>query len=65
MEKDIKSINSLITAFETRNELLHEEIKRNEEAIQEMEKKLIIMEEDNNKDNKELTSVNDKKEVSA
>jgi len=61
MEKDIKSISSLITAFETRNELLHEEIKRNEEAIQEMEKKLIIMEEDN----KELTSKDDKNEVTA
>ncbi|MBR6073337.1 MAG: hypothetical protein IKP76_03335 [Bacilli bacterium] len=61
MEKDIKSISSLITAFETRNELLHEEIKRNEEAIQEMEKKLIIMEEDN----KELTSKDDKSEVTA
>ena len=33
MEKTTKSISSLITAFETRNELLHEEIKRNEEAI--------------------------------
>lgn len=61
MEKDIKSISSLITAFETRNELLHEEIKRNEKAIKEMEKKLIIMEEDN----KDLTTKEDKKEVSA
>ena len=55
MEKDIKSINSLITAFETRNELLHEEIKRNEEAIQKMEKELIIikdMEEDGTKEEK-------------
>ena len=61
MEKDIKSINSLITAFETRNELLHEEIKRNEEEIQKMEKELLIIEEDN----KELTSKNDKTEVIA
>ena len=55
MEKDIKSINSLITAFETRNELLHEEIKRNEEAIQKMEKELIIIkdkEEDGTKEEK-------------
>ena len=56
MDQKIKSISSLITAFETRNELLHEEIKRNEEAIEEMEKKLIIMEEDK----KEDTSKNDK-----
>ena len=61
MEEQVKSISSLIAAFETRNELLHEEIKRNEEAIQEMEKKLIIMEEDN----KELTSKDDKSEVTA
>ena len=56
MDQKIKSISSLITAFETRNELLHEEIKRNEEAIEKMEKELIIIEEDK----KEDTSKNDK-----
>lgn len=50
MDKNIKSISSLISAFETRNELLHEEIKRNEEAIKKMEKELLIMEDEN--DNK-------------
>ncbi len=45
MENTTKSINSLISAFETRNELLHEEIKRNEEAIKKMEKELILIEE--------------------
>ena len=60
MDKDIKSINSLITAFETRNELLHEEIKRNEEAIQKMEKELIII-----KDKEEDKSSTDKVEMVA
>ena len=53
MEEQVKSISSLIAAFETRNELLHEEIKRNEEAIKKMEKELIIMD-----DNTEEESVN-------
>ena len=47
MEEKSKSISSLITAFETRNELLHEEIKRNEEAIKKMEEELIIIEDKN------------------
>jgi len=45
MDKNMKSISSLISAFETRNELLHEEIKRNEEAIKKMEQELLIMED--------------------
>lgn len=45
MDKNVKSISSLISAFETRNELLHEEIKRNEEAIKKMEQELLIMED--------------------
>lgn len=45
MEEQVKSISSMIAAFETRNELLHEEIKRNEEAIKKMEKELIIMDD--------------------
>ena len=47
MDKNIKSISSIISAFETRNELLHEEIKRNEEAIKKMENELLIMEDEN------------------
>lgn len=49
MEEQVKSLSSLITAFETRNELLHEEIKRNEEAIKKMEKELIIMDDEKSK----------------
>ena len=46
MEEKIKNINTLLTAFESRNELLHEEIKRNEDAIRKMEEELNqIMEE--------------------
>ena len=56
MDQKIKSISSLITAFETRNELLHEEIKRNEEAIKKMEQELLLIEDDN----KEELKVNDK-----
>jgi len=46
MDKNTKSISSLISAFETRNEILHEEIKRNEEAIKKMEKELLLMEDE-------------------
>jgi hypothetical protein len=45
MEEQVKSISSLIAAFETRNELLHEEIKMNEQAIKDMEKQLILIQE--------------------
>ena len=57
MEEKTKSISSLITAFETRNELLHEEIKRNEEAIKNMEKELILMEDN---DTSNIANSNDK-----
>ena len=60
MKDKSKSINSLITAFETRNELLHEEIKRNEEAIKKMEEELLIIEDKNielSKKDKELKMV--------
>ena len=36
MENKIKSIRALLSAFESRNEILHEEIKKNEEAMEEM-----------------------------
>lgn len=48
MEDKIKSINSLIKAFETRNEILHEEIKKNEEAIKKMKNELFFIEEEKN-----------------
>lgn len=62
MEEQVKSISSLIAAFESRNELLHEEIKRNEEAIKKMEKELLLMEIDeqdssNNNSNKNVEVV--------
>lgn len=47
MENKINSINALLSAFESRNEQLHEEIKKNEEAINEMKAELnAIMDED-------------------
>lgn len=55
MEDKIKIISSLIKAFETRNELLHEEIKRNEEAIKKMKNELFFIEE-NKKINKETST---------
>ena len=51
MENKIKSINALMTAFESRNELLHEEILKNEEAIKEMKKELALIEEAENSEN--------------
>lgn len=40
MENKIKSIRALLAAFESRNEILHEEIKKNEEAMEEMKAEL-------------------------
>lgn len=40
MKEQISNIKSLLSAFETRNELLHEEIKRNEKAMTEMQEEL-------------------------
>lgn len=40
MKNKINYINTLLTAFEARNEQLHEEIKENEKAMEEMRKEL-------------------------
>ncbi|MCX4364257.1 MAG: hypothetical protein OSJ70_00595 [Bacilli bacterium] len=40
MKNKINYINTLLTAFESRNEQLHEEIKRNEQAMEEMRSEL-------------------------
>lgn len=45
-DNKIRDINALLTAFESRNELLNEEIKQNEEAIKEMKKELSLILED-------------------
>jgi len=48
MENKINSINAILTAFETRNEQLHEEIRKNEEAINEMKEEIKnLLEEEN------------------
>lgn len=46
MKNKINSINALLSAFESRNEQLHEEIKKNEEAIKEMKDELRVLMED-------------------
>lgn len=46
MKNKINSINALLSAFESRNEQLHEEIKKNEEAINEMKEELMQLMED-------------------
>lgn len=46
MKNKINSINALLSAFESRNEQLHEEIKKNEEAIEEMKQELRVLMED-------------------
>lgn len=43
MDNKVKSINTLLTAFESRNELLEEEIKQNEKAIKEMKEELTLL----------------------
>lgn len=45
MDKQIDSINALVTAFESRNEQLHEEIKKNEQFIEEMKTELVSIQE--------------------
>ena len=40
MKNKINYINTLLTAFEARNEQLHEEIRENEKAMEEMRKEL-------------------------
>ena len=40
MEEQKKNINKVISAFESRNLMLHDEIKANEEAIEKMKKEL-------------------------
>ncbi|MCH5166631.1 MAG: hypothetical protein J1F35_01940 [Erysipelotrichales bacterium] len=46
MKNKINSITALLSAFESRNEQLHEEIKKNEEAIEEMKEELRVLMED-------------------
>ena len=46
MKNKINSINALLSAFESRNEQLHDEIKKNEEAIEEMKEELRVLMED-------------------
>ncbi len=45
MDKQIDNINALVTAFESRNEQLHEEIKKNEKLIEEMKTELVSIQE--------------------
>ena len=40
MEEQKKNIKKIISAFESRNIMLHDEIKANEEAIEKMKKEL-------------------------
>ena len=51
MENKIKSIRALLSAFESRNEILHEEIKKNEEAMEEMKAELSDIIENNDFEN--------------
>ena len=51
MENKIKSIRALLSAFESRNEILHEEIKKNEEAMKEMKAELSDIIENNDFEN--------------
>ena len=44
-DEKVKDINALLSAFESRNEILKEEIKQNEEAIKKMQKELTFISE--------------------
>lgn len=57
MEEKIKSIKALVTAFESRNEQLHEEIKKNEEAIDEMKAELSDLEQQEQSGEQQLKMV--------
>ncbi len=40
MENKIENLNILLSAFESRNEVLHDEIKKNEAAIEKLQKEI-------------------------
>ena len=51
MENKIKSIRALLAAFESRNEILHEEIEKNEEAMEEMKAEIQELQENDSFEN--------------
>lgn len=44
MKSNVNYLNVLLTAFESRNEVLHEEIQKNEEAIKKVKEELSLIE---------------------
>ena len=57
MEDKIKDLSKMLKVMESRNELLAEEIKRNEDTIKKIENEISIIMEDSNE------STNDNKNV--
>lgn len=55
-DEKIKNINTLLTAFESRNEILKEEIKQNEKAINEMKKELTFILEEETEENLKMAN---------
>lgn len=57
MEDKIKDLNKMLKAMESRNELLKEEIKRNEENIKKLENEISIIMEDTTESTNEYKNV--------
>ena len=57
MEDKIKDLSTMLKVMESRNELLAEEIKRNEDTIKKIENEISIIMEDSNESTNKNTNV--------
>ena len=57
MEDKIKDLSKMLKVMESRNELLAEEIKRNEDTIKKIENEISIIMEDSNESTNKNTNV--------
>ena len=63
MEEKIRDLNKLLKVMESRNELLSEEIKRNEENIKKIENEISIILDTNNDSSQESSNVDIKNNI--
>jgi hypothetical protein len=63
MEDKIRDLNKLLKVMESRNELLSEEIKRNEENIKKIENEISIILDTNNDSSQESSNVDIKNNI--
>ena len=63
MEDKIRDLNKLLKVMESRNELLSEEIKRNEENIKKIKNEISIILDTNNDSSQESSNVDIKNNI--